>query len=837
MLASSFDATSLLRVCPLNPLRMVSLSRSFPLFFLISLLVAGGSIAWRGSQEVKRIDILTSQGSPEPTRDEASPTGYVAGQRWLIASDKHKEAYALIAETQKMADQGPLRLREVDYDNSPTGREVDRASPYRWTLAMTARIARIFTGDSPGLSIERTARWIEPFVQFVFLLALGFITWRRFGSTAAGVFSLGWANLYPLAGNFIGGAPNDYGLSLGMAAATLLSFAAALISRPHDTPKTQQRWLQFSGFCGGIGIWITPGITLTLITTLAIGGLITVWNNRRQPSSVSSLPWRAWAITGSIVTLSAFALEYAPSHLGTGLKRFDLIHPLHAAYWWGLVETVLGLQRWVSSGTPLRLLLKSPRKIIGLGLGLLAVIGSAIGLALTGQLARLWFDANSSSLAAHPGSVEAANTFAWLGQHVKGPTLLPTILSLLLIGPIIFFLVKAVPTNERKQPLILLSVPAVGSLVLGLMYLQWWAVFGISLLVATAFLLVESDKASKLGLLTSRLALIAAALAIFPGAISLARIASSPPKAAVAAAEASSLLERDIAYWLANRAGPDGATILAPPNLTTSLFFHGGLRGIASPYPGNSAGFGAAVRIAGATSPDEALALVNQRRLTHIIMPSWDGFMDEYARLGATQVETTLTAMMQQWLPPRWLKPVPYTLPIAEGLEEQFVVVYEVVEVQDNATALGRLGDYFIAMQQSGLAQAVAKTLTESFANDLGALVTRANLAAYERDLGKFVPLIEQIDRQIAELEFVDLPWDRRVALAVVLAQGKKIEAARLEAESCADEADEELLRSLSSDALYRWEILRDNLKLDYYEPGLDELARNLLPPHLKENL
>jgi len=816
---------------------MVSPPRSFPLFLIISLLVAGGCIAWRGSQEVKRVDLLTAQGSPQPMHDEASPTGYVAGQRWLIAPDKHKEAYALIAETQKMVDEGPLRLREVDYDNSPTGRAVDRASPYRWTLATTARMSRIFTGDSPGLSIERTARWIEPFIQFVCLLGLGFMAWRRFGPTAAGVFALGWANLYPLAGNFIGGAPNDYGLSLGLAAAMLLSFAAALISRRHDTPKTHQRWLQLSGICGAIGIWVTSGITLTLITTLVIGGLITILINRRHANAGMTLPWRTWATTGAIVTLGLFALEYAPAQLSTGLQRFDLIHPLHAVYWWGLAETLLGIQTWVSSGAPLRSQLKSPRKSLGLGLGLVAVIGSTIGLAVTGQLARLWFDAGLTSLAAHPGSVEAANTFAWLGQHVKGPTLLPTMLSLGLVGPIIYFLIKAAPTNEQKRPLILLTLPAVGSLLLSLMFLQWWAVFGISLLVATTFLLAASDKASRLDLFTRRLVLIAAALAIFPGAIALARIASAPPRAAVAAAEASSLLERDIAYWLANRAGPAGATILAPPNLTTSLFFHGGLRGIASPYPGNSAGFGAAVRIAGATSPDEALALVNQRKLTHIIMPSWDGFMDEYARLGATQVETTLTAMMQQWLPPRWLKPVPYTLPIAEGLEEQFVVVYEVVEVQDNATALGRLGDYFIAMQQLGLAQAVAKTLTESFANDLGALVTRANLAAYERDLGKFVPLIDQIDRQLADLEFVDLPWDRRVALAVVLAQGKKTDAARLEAESCADEADEELLRSLSSDALFRWEILRDNLKLDYFEPGLAELARNILPPHLKENL
>jgi hypothetical protein len=819
---------------------MVSLSRPLPLLFILSLLAAGATILWRAHHEVKRVDGLTAQGSPEPARDTASPTGYQAGQRWLITSDPHKESYALIAETQKIASDGPWRLREVDYDNSPTGRAVDRASPYRWTLAATAAVGRLFTDNSTGRSIERTARWIEPLIQFGFLLLLSFWVWRRFGSSAAGIFALGWANLYPLAGNFIGGAPNDYGLSLGLAAATLLGLTAGLVTPSGEQATTRRHGFLLSGFCGGIGIWVTPGITITLVATLTVGGLIMIWLTRRQlttPATAHPLPWRAWATSGAITTLVAFLLEYAPGNLGVGLRRFDLIHPLHALFWWGCGECLVGVQTSVLRGQAFGALIKAPRKIIGSIGGLVALVGSIAGLASAGQLTRIWFDPGLSRLAAHPGSVDAATTFAWLGQPHRGPALLATLLPLCLLGPVGFFLVKAVPTNARRPALLLLLGPVIGSLILSLFFLQWWAITGLSLLVISLLLLGDSMLTSSLGLTTRRLALIATFIAIFPGAISLARIASAPPKSTVAATDASSLLERDIAYWLANRVGPAGATILAPPNLTTSLFYHGGLRGIASPYVGNSAGFGAAVRIAGATSPDEALALVNQRKLTHLILPSWDGFMDEYARLGATQVDTTLTAMLHQWLPPRWLKPVPYTLPLARGLENQFVVVYEVVDVQDNATALGRLGDYFIAMQQLGLAQSVAQTLETSFANDLGALITRANLAAFERDPSKFVPLVEQIDRQIADVEFVDLPWDRRVALAVVLAQGKKMDAARLEAEACADEADEQLLRLLSSDALYRWEILRDNLQLDYFEPGLDELARSLLPAHLREAL
>jgi hypothetical protein len=821
---------------------MVSFFRSSLLFVIVSLVLSGGILAWRANNEISRVDQLTAQGSPEPTRDESTATGYAQGQRWLIAPDQHKEAYALIAETQQMVATGEWRLREVAYDNSPAGRAVDRASPYRWTLAAVARTARVFSGDSPGLSIERTARWIEPALQGIFLIFLTLLTWRRFGAVSAGVIALGWSNLYPMAGNFVAGAPNDYGLTLGVVTTALFYFAGGMMRRPSDGPKTQQRGFQFSGFLGGLAVWITPGIALTLATALALGGIVLMWLDRtrfanNKTTATPQLPWRAWATTAAITILIGFLLEYAPAHLSEGLKRFDLIHPVHAIYWWGLGELLVGIYKWRTTSLPFRARLKQPVPLAGMLLALIALAGSILGLVMAHQFGRLWFDAALSKLAAHAGSVEAQNFGSWFSRHLSGPTLFVTLLPLMILGPALYLLLRNGPRDARRQAIVVLLGPVTISLGLGFAHLQWWNLVGATLLVLLALLLKTESKPNATSLMTVRLGFAAATLAILPGAISLARISAAPPHSAVAAAEASSLLERDIAYWLANRAGPGGATVLAPPNLTTSIFFHGGLRGIASPYPGNSAGFGAAVRIAGATSPDEALALVNQRKLTHIIMPSWDGFMDEYARLGATQVEHTLTTMLHQWLPPRWLKPVPFTLPVAAGLEEQFVVVYEVVDVQDNATALGRLGEYFIAMQQSGLARSVATTLEASFANDLGALVARANIAAYQKDLEKFIPLIEQITRQVADLEYVDLPWDRRVSLAVVLAQGKQIEAARLEAESCADEADEALLRSLSTDALYRWEILRDNLQLTYLEPELETLARNLLPPHLQQTL
>jgi len=69
--------------------------------------------------------------------------------------------------------------------------------------------------------------------------------------------------------------------------------------------------------------------------------------------------------------------------------------------------------------------------------------------------------------------------------------------------------------------------------------------------------------------------------------------------------------------------------------------------------------FAAAVRIAGATSPDEAQAVAQSRGLNYIVLPSWDSFLDEYARLASGKAEHSLIALLHQWRAPRWLRPVP----------------------------------------------------------------------------------------------------------------------------------------------------------------------------------
>jgi hypothetical protein len=301
--------------------------------------------------------------------------------------------------------------------------------------------------------------------------------------------------------------------------------------------------------------------------------------------------------------------------------------------------------------------------------------------------------------------------------------------------------------------------------------------------------------------------------------------------------ELEGLVERDFAHWLARRMGPDGAIVLAPPNLAASLYFHGGLRGLGSPYGENEEGFRASVRLAAAIHADEAQALARQRKLTHIIIPSWDGFLDEYARLGADNPAQTLMGMIHTWLPPRWLKPVPYYLPGQKEFEDDRLLIFEMTEVQDHASSLSRLTEYFLDMGQVELATMAAKTLASDYGADLGAQIALARTAIAQRDRAGIAQSLQTIVAGINEEANDALAWDRRVSLCLVLAGDNRIPLARAQAQRCLEEMGELDLRGLSDATLFRFLSLCKVLGLQIQDEHLRELSRTLLPPQLRAQI
>jgi hypothetical protein len=81
------------------------------------------------------------------------------------------------------------------------------------------------------------------------------------------------------------------------------------------------------------------------------------------------------------------------------------------------------------------------------------------------------------------------------------------------------------------------------------------------------------------------------------------------------------------------------------------------------------------------------------------------------------------------------------------------------------------------------------------------------------------------------------LPWDRRVSLAVVLAQDNQLDAARAQARRCLADVNERRLRSLSPGSLYRLLVLSHEFGFTIDDPRLRALALDLLPAEMRANL
>ncbi|HVU22473.1 MAG TPA: hypothetical protein VHE13_00005, partial [Opitutus sp.] len=300
--------------------------------------------------------------------------------------------------------------------------------------------------------------------------------------------------------------------------------------------------------------------------------------------------------------------------------------------------------------------------------------------------------------------------------------------------------------------------------------------------------------------------------------------------------ELESLIERDLAHWLARRTGAERATVLASPAVAASLAFEGGFKALGTPSPDNSKGLNVAMRIAGTTSQDEAYALVQRHQITHVVLASWDLALEKLASLGGDQQGKSLVALLHRWLPPRWLRPLPYRLPEVAGFEGQSAVVFEVVELQDNALALARLAEYFAETGQTDLAGRAAFAIGKLHPDDLSAQIARMQAAGAAGDQDEVRAALKAIEDRLAAGSTATLPWDRRVNLAIVLAEAKRFDQARRQFEQCLGGIDEPKLRSLTPLTLFRFLALSRALRLPVADPRLAALAPALLPPEMRAN-
>ena len=819
---------------------------------LTALLVAFAWSVVLNTSRIGHVRAVTAAEDEAAAIDPKSPTGLAGGVRQLIVADQNSASYQWIAQAQQGIVRDEWRVRHIDYDNAPFGREVLTPSPYRWWLACVARIDHLINGAPLPLCVETVAPYSDPILQAVLLIISAIALARFFDRFTATIVTIVLAFSFPLPAWFLGGAPSDHGLALIIASwgviPLLIGLQAATTGDPSGgaaEPRVRRSFL-VAGLIGGLALWLNAPLELVFVLGISVGALIAAFARRRAfssqragdnrettPAGMSditahashALPWGLWALGGAATTLVAYLVEYFPDHMA-GWK-LEFVHPLYGIAWIALGVVLTSLSTLIERG-------RVPRAWRRLAAGIIAVAVMATVYVVAHRNGST--TAMTATLALEPSHLPGAGgsdtLWSWFPRagwlRVSAMLLFPVAL-LSCTG----WVLLRQSTQPRTAAVAFAAGPAVALFVLSCLSLHWWSACGAALVALIAAL-------SGVVAITPRARWLwtgATVLALVPGAWLLGGASGLGASAEFSESDVIALVERDFSHWLANRAGPNGAIVLAPPSLTTSLYYHGGLRGLGTPYWENNEGLNAAIRLAAASSPDEGLALARRRNLNYVVLPSWDHALDELVRTSSSQPEKSILGLLHQWHAPRWLRPVPYPMPAISGFEGQSVAVFEVVDVQDNAVALSRLAEYFVETQKLNEAAAVAVTLERAFPNDIDGMIARAAVAFAYGDTDRIAAAMQVLTQAQSAEAIAALPWDRRVSYAIALAQGEHMDLALKEIRGCLGDVDAAKLRFLTPQSLYRFLLLCKLGQLPLPTPELHDLGRHLLPPELRDKV
>ncbi|HEU5080106.1 MAG TPA: hypothetical protein VFT72_12910 [Opitutaceae bacterium] len=839
----------------------MKLSRRNSVAWIGALLLSAGFLLWCDTMRVRRAERVTEIAQENvPPLSRTSPTGYAGGTRELIVPEHLASSYEWIAETQQMFAQHEWRVRSIDSENAPHGRAVHHASPYRWWLGAVAWADHAGSGRPIGLSVERAALFADPLLHLGLLVAAAaFVAWQ-FGAAASVVVSLGGVTLFPFAAGFLPTVPDDSSLALGLNVISVLLLLAGLraaaapaagdgesegnaaratLETSTETPVSHRgrRWFFVAGAIGGLGAWIDLALTVPLQVGVALGACVVAAISRRAAreaakemdganAPLGALSWRAWAIGGALTSGFGYLVEYFPGHF-TGWE-LRAIHPLYCLAWLGGGELLARGTEWMQRAKPRR----RSRWFFGLLLGLAALAAvAALPLAMwkTKNGGFLAIDMPSFRLTKEADGVLAASLLEWLKRDGWSATTLSTLLVVLPILGALWIGLRRKSEFADRAAILFLAGPLLVGLGFAFFRLRWWQVVD-ALAFVQAALATRALLRSQRSLILRGAWLISLVIVAGFGVVRLLRMASAPPEKQLSFAEVEGLVERDLAHWLAQHSPKTAKPIvLAPPDITSSLNFYGSLRGLGTLSWENKDGLAVALHIAIASTRDEAEALIASRGVTHIVIPSWNRFFENYTRSTGRADEETFHGQLLHWQLPLWLRPIPYELPRITGFQEQSVVILKVVDEQDAPSAEARIAEYFVEMGQLERARETGETLRR-FPGNLSALVARGQVAFALRDADAFPAVMEAITQRMAAHADRSLPWDRRVSLAVILARGQQMDLARAQIERCLAEIDEPRLRSLTTYGLFHLEYLRKTFGLELPRPELQPLIRELLP-------
>jgi hypothetical protein len=816
--------------------RMSLSARNPRLAWVIVPVCALGLLAWCDQARVRRVEYvsgLEGRARTVDVPDAGSPTGYADGQRELIVPEGTEASFHWIEETQQMFARGEARVRHVDFENAPAGHDVYSASPYRWWLGFVAWLDHMASGRPIGLSVERAALYADPLLHVLLVACAGaFVAWR-FGCTAAALLCVGLVTLFPFASDFLPGMPDQRGLAEALGLGSVLVLLAGM-GKP--ARRRARLWFALAGVVGGLGMWISVPTQVPITVGIVLGGLGASWLGRRRPQEAESLPaamsWRTWAFSGGLTVLGAYFAEFFPGYLGSW--RLESVHPAYGLAWIGAGELLARATSWFSGERP-------SWKARDTIMTVLAAAGVAIVPAIMWKTGNMGFLARQSTwarLTGLPGGAVAAGSGAWLVRDGLGLAAWATLLPIVAAALALWLVFRRSTGPRARASLAVASGPVLVAFGFAFGRLGWWSVFDCMFL---ALIVAALSGEGALAGSPIRWILIAVTLAFSAaGATQLVPRGVIGPTLRLTPGETEGIVDRALAHWLARRAGVEGTVIYAPPAETTGLCFYGSLRGIGTFAPDNTDGFRAALNIAAAPTMEEAQRDLQARGVEYVLIPSWDPFFDEFAKRYLDKRfagrPNFFVGELRRFDLPTWLWPVPYQMPVAGGFAGQSVLVLQVVDEQGPAAAASRLAEYLVETGNLDAASAAGEKLRR-FPGDVGALAALAQVEGARGESAANARTVESLLERVSNNGDRFLPWDRRVSLAIVLAQAGQNAMSRSQAARCFGEVSEARLRELSTGSLFDLLVLGHSFGLAIADPRLQGLSLELLPNDLRSRL
>ena len=763
-----------------------------------------------------------------PAANADSPTGYADGRRSLVLSLGAADTAHWIMQTQEMIARGDWRIRHVDYDNAPAGREVHWSAPLHWWLAGLAWIDHAMFGRPIGQSVERAVLYHGPVMLVVLLVGLGGFLLREFSPLVAAVFALGAVATFPFHLDFVSGYADHHGLANICGLLTVLFLLAGARGGPRDCNR---RWFAASGIAGGVGLWISAATLVPVLLGVGLGFLTSGWVARKAPEQIAWMDEpglvRLWGWVGGGVSLAGWLVEYFPQHMG---MRLEVNHPLFAAAWIGAGETL----RVVIIAFRGETRAVMPRDRIMGTVGAIATGLPALVIALSPATTFLVADPFLWRIhSLHISEFQGLDRL--LGKGLSWESLALCLPALLLLPPL-WMAVRKATHPEVRASLVLVLVPAVLAWAMGLGQVRWLSLaFAMSVPALAVFfrageMLTARERASFLAWL------IAGAALFGTGAVNA--VQRTVGGSEFTTDEIRSLAVRDVAHWLQLRSGAGRLVAAASPGTTTSLIYYGSPTGVGTLYWENVTGLKNASELFAAQSSDAAREIAMRLGLTHIVFFSWEPFESTLARLhlGLREDETLpadtfATRLLSSPVPPPWLRAIPLKLPEHPTLAGSQMRVWEITPPQPPPTALARAANCFLELGRLEDAGRMVPVLSR-FEEELPASVMLAAIASRQRDPDAFANAFAKVLSMIDRAESLEL--DEHIHLVVVLTVAQQLDQAQAQLRRRMPKIDERTLRQLTPGTLADLLALSDGLQVALPTPELQALAERLLPPDLR---